>query len=121
MAFADPQTVASISSGPTSLPRVGSSANGGTFSSNDGTVKLSVSSAYSKRTRRTVRLEHAKVAADPLTSAQNLRYSGTAYLVTDFPVTGYTVAQQKEIVDALVAYLSASTGARITQLLGGEN
>jgi hypothetical protein len=68
-----------------------------------------------------VRLEHSKIAADPFVSAQNVKYSMSTYIVTDTPVTGYTIAQQKEIVDALVAYLSASTGARVTQLLGGEN
>jgi len=121
MSFADPKTVASIASGPTSLPRVGSGPNTGSFRSNDGTVQLSVSSTYGKRVRRTVRLEHAKVAADPLISSTNIRYSMSTYIVTDAPITGYTVAQQKEVVDALVAYLSASTGARVTQLLGGEN
>lgn len=45
----------------------------------------------------------------------------STYLVVDTPVTGYTVAEAKQIVDALTAYLTASTGARVTQLLGGEN
>jgi hypothetical protein len=45
----------------------------------------------------------------------------SVYLVADVPVNGYTVAEQKIVVDALVAYLTASTGARVTQLLGGEN
>jgi hypothetical protein len=31
------------------------------------------------------------------------------------------VAEQKQIVDGLTAYLTASSGARVTQLLGGEN
>jgi hypothetical protein len=43
------------------------------------------------------------------------------YVVADTPVTGYTVAEQKQVVDALVAYLTASSGAKVTQLLGGEN
>jgi len=42
-------------------------------------------------------------------------------LVVDVPVNGYTVTEAKAVVDALVAYLSASTGAKVTQLLGGEN
>jgi hypothetical protein len=45
----------------------------------------------------------------------------SVYLVVDTPKTGYTVAEQKQIVDALTAYLTASSGARATQLLGGEN
>jgi hypothetical protein len=35
---------------------------------------------------------------------------------------GYlTVAQQKQLVDGFIAFLSASSGAAITQLLGGES
>lgn len=120
MAFADPQSI-TIAAVPFSLPRTGSGVDNGTFRSNDGNVKLDVSSSYGKRTRRTVRLSHRKTAADPFVPAQNAEYSMTAYMVIDVPKTGYTVVQQKEIVDALTAYLTASTGARVTQILGGEN
>jgi hypothetical protein len=50
----------------------------------------------------------------------NQSYSTSVYLVVDAPLVGYTIAEQKQIVDALVAYLTASSGARVTQLLGGE-
>jgi len=36
------------------------------------------------------------------------------------PPYGYSVAEAKQIVDALTSYLTASTGARATQWLGGE-
>jgi hypothetical protein len=36
-------------------------------------------------------------------------------------VQGYTVAEAKYIVDALTLWATASTGAKVTQLLGGEN
>jgi hypothetical protein len=45
----------------------------------------------------------------------------SAYLVVDVPKVGYTVAEAKQIVDGLVAYLTISTGANVTKLLGGEN
>jgi len=45
----------------------------------------------------------------------------STYLVVDVPDTGFTIAEQKQIVDALTAYLTATSGARTTQLLGGEN
>jgi len=120
MAFADPQSV-TINAIANTLPRVSSGVNQGAFSKDDGLVKLSVSHAYGKRNRRTIRLDHAKVAADPLISAQNIRYSMSAYLVVDVPITGYTVTEAKQIVDGLTAYLTASSGSKVTQLLGGEN
>lgn len=120
MSFADPQTV-TIATVANTLPRISSGINAGTFQKDDGNVKLSVSHQYGKRTRRTLRLDYSKIAPDPLISAQNIKYSMSTYLVVDVPVTGFTVTEAKVIVDAFTAYMTASTGARITQLLGGEN
>ena len=120
MAFADPQSV-TINAVAQSLPRTSSGVNAGVFTKDDGLVKLSVSHQYGKRTRRTIRLDHAKIAADPLISSTSVRYSLSAYLVVDMPITGYTVAEAKQIVDALTLYLTTSSGARATQLRCGEN
>jgi hypothetical protein len=120
MAFADPQSV-TISGSTISLPRVSNGQNSGGFASNDGNVKLSVSDSYGGRTRRVLRLDQTKVAADPFVTGINTSYNMSAYLVVNTPKVGFTVAEAKAVVDALVAYLAASSGARVTQLLGGEN
>jgi hypothetical protein len=44
----------------------------------------------------------------------------SAYLVIDVPPVGYTVAEAQAVVDGFLAYLTASSGAKVTQLLGGE-
>jgi len=124
MAFADPQSV-TINAVAISLPRTGfgtaSNPNAGVFTSADGNTVLSVSDSYgAKRTRRTIRIDSSKIAADPLISAQNIKYSMSAYVVVDIPVTGFTVAEQKLVTDGFFAYLTASSGAKMTQLLGGE-
>lgn len=119
MAFADPQSV-TINAVAQSLPRTSSGTNSGEFTKDDGTVKLSVSNQYGSRTRRQLRLDHQKYATDPLISAQNVLRSMSVYIVVDVPKQGYTVVEQKQIVDALTAYLTASSGAKVTQLLGGE-
>lgn len=120
LSFADPQSV-TINAVANSLPRTSTRDTAGTFTKDDGTVKLSVSHTSGKRIRRTARLDHQKVAPDPLFPAQNSAYSMSFYVVADVPLTGYTVTEQKQIVDALVAWLSASSGANTTRLLGGEN
>jgi len=51
----------------------------------------------------------------------NAKFSMSVQLVVDTPTVGYSVAEAKQIVDALTAYLTATSGARTTQLLGGEN
>lgn len=119
MAFADPQSV-TINAVANSLPRVSSSANSSVYQKDDATVRLTISQAYGKRNRRTIRIDHRKVAPDVFTS-DNKEYSMSTYVVVDTPVTGYTNAEAKQIVDALTAYLTASSGGNVTKLLGGEN
>lgn len=120
MAYTDPQSV-TINAVAQTLARTSSGVNAGIFRKDDGTVILSFAHSYAKRTRRTVRIDFTKIAADPLISAQSIRYSMSAYLVIDQPITGFTVAEAKQIVDALTLYLTTSSGANVTKLLGGES
>ena len=120
MAYADPQTV-TINAVAQTLPRVSSGESSGVFQKDDDTVRLTVSHNVGKRKRRTIRIDHKKIASDPLMASVNVQLSMSAYIVVDIPPVGYTIAEAKEIVDALTAYLTASSGARVTQLLGGES
>lgn len=120
MAFSDPQSI-TINAVANSLPRVSSGTNSSVYQKDDGTIKLTASHQYGKRSRRTLRIDHSKIAADPLISAQNIKHSMSVYVVLDVPVTGYTVTEQKQIVDALTGYLTATAGANATKLIGGEN
>lgn len=116
MAFADPQTINSVS-----CPRTGSGINAGTFTSADGNSKITIQHTYAKRTRRSVRYDFSKIAADPLISAQNIKYSMSAYVVVDTPTTGFTVAEATAVCAALFTLLTASTNAKLIQFLGGES
>lgn len=118
--FADPQSV-TINAIANSLPRTGQGVSEGNFSKDDGTVKLKISHLYGKRSRRLIRLDHRKIAADPLATGYNKEYAMSAWLVVDVPTVGYSVTEQKQVVDGLTAYLTASSGAKVTQLLGGES
>lgn len=119
MAFADPQSV-TINAVAQSLARTGSGIDTGVFTKDDGTYKLTVSHAYGKRVRRTIRLDARKNAADVMDSSLTVPYNMAFYAVVDAPIVGYTITEQKYVVDGLVAYLAASSGAKVTQLLGGE-
>ena len=118
--LADPQSV-TINAVANSLPAIARGTNTSKYQKDDGNVALSIAHSYGKRTRRTCRLDFSKVAADPLISSQNIKYSMSAYLVIDTPVTGFTVAEAKQIVDALTGYLTATSGAKVTNILGGES
>jgi len=118
--FSDPQSV-TISGAAISLPRTSSGVNSGIFTAADGSAILSVSHTYGRRIRRFIRIDHSKIAPDPLVSAQNIKHSMSYYLVADVPVTGYTVAEAKAVYDGFVGQLNASSGALVTKFLGGEN
>lgn len=119
MAFADPQ---SINNGTAvSLPRTGSGISNGVFTSADGTVKLTISSTYGKRTRRIARLDYNKIAADPFVTTQNDSVSMSVYIVIDTPKQGYASTEQIANAAALASFLTASTNAGLTQLVGGES
>lgn len=120
MALPDPQSI-TIGGTTHSLPRVSSGNNQSTYRSNDGLVSETVSHQNGKRYRHLFRVNHSKVAADPFQSTVNAKYDLSAYIVIDAPLVGYTVAEQKAVVDGLIAQLSANTGALITKIIGGEN
>lgn len=119
MAFPDPQSV-TINAIANSLPRTGSGDNTGTFTKDDGNVKMTIAHTYGKRTRRLVRLDHRKVASDPLNAAQNLNYTMGCWLVVDVPIVGYTPAEAKQVVDGFLGNLQATSGANLVKFLGGE-
>lgn len=118
--LSDPQSV-TINAVAISLPRTSSGNNSGTYTAADGTVVETVNHTYGRRTRRAVKLQHSKIAADPLISAQNIKHSMSCTVVFDTPVTGYTAAEAKQVWDGFAAQLAASSGAMVTKVLGGEN
>lgn len=117
--FADPQTV-TINAVPQTLPRTGSGIDNGVFTEADGGSKLSIAHAYNKRARRTIRLDDKKLAADVMDSSLMVPYTMSVYCVVDVPFVGYTVTEQKQVCDGFLAYLTASSGAKVAQFLGGE-
>lgn len=96
--------------------------NSGAFQTNDGSHKLAVSHSLGNFNQRMIRLDRVQTVASPLTSGEFLEAPDSVWLVSRTPKVGYlTVAQQKQLVDGFLAFLSASSGAAITQLLGGES
>lgn len=124
MSFTDPQSVtfaAPLPVGAVTLPRVSVGKLQSTYTSTDGNVTLTASSAIGKRARRVLRLDHRKIAADPFVSGANNQYSMSCYVVFDTPILGYSVAEQLEVYRGLKGQMTASSDALITKLLGGES
>lgn len=120
MAFTDPQSI-TISGTAIALPRVNTGNNGSDYQSADGLVKLNASSAYGRRTRRVLRVDHSKLTADPYIPANNTKVSMSNYIVFDVPPAGYTNTEVLAVWAGLAAYATASSNAIIAKLLGGES
>lgn len=118
--FADPQSV-TISAVANSLPRISTVGGSSTYQKDDGNVTLLIATTSGKRNRHVIKLQHRKIAADPLVGSVNINYTMSATLTIDRPQLGYSIAEAKAIVDALTGFLTASSGGNITKVLGAES
>lgn len=117
--FSDPQSV-TLNSVATSFPRTGASLTSGRFTTADDLNVLTISHQAGRRFRRIVRLDQQQTVSDPIVPSNNIVSSMSVYMVVDHPRVGYSVAQVKYVVDGLVDWLDASSGANVTKLLGAE-
>lgn len=121
MAFADPQSI-TYNAVAKSLVKVPPNGTPGQsqFRQDTGEYVLTTSHVNGpKRTRHLARLDHQVVAADPLT-AVNAYQTMSAYIVVDIPLVGFSLTDQKYLGLALTDWLSASSAAKLIQLLAGE-
>jgi hypothetical protein len=117
--FADPQSI-TVNAVAQSLARIGTGVNLGQFAKDDGAYKLIISHEARKRQRRQIAFTHTKLASDVYNPTMNTPSSQTWRLSLDAPLVGYTITEQKQQIDGFLAWLSASSGAKLTQWLGGE-
>jgi len=122
LAFSDPQSVTiGTTPGAVSVVRVNTGSDVGKFSNYDSKVDLKVGTTYGRRTRHTARVDFSKIVTDPLVSSTNVLASGSVILTVDVPPSGFSATEQKELAVALLTWLTASTNAKLIQLIAGEN
>lgn len=113
--LADPQTINSVS-----LPRTGVGADTATYQSADGALSLRIQQVKGKdRTRSIISVQSNKIAADPIT-AVNQRVTAVASVTVTAPVSGFTAAELKDLFVGLSTVLTATSGATLVKILGGE-
>lgn len=120
MALGDPLSI-TINSVATDLNRVSTAENSSSYRKDDGTWRLTARHSYGKRNRTNIRLDNVVTAADPFTPSINKEINMFVSVSIDRPAAGFTNTQIKYAVDALTAYLTASSGANVTKLLGGQS
>lgn len=116
--FADPVTVA-VNAVNKSLTRNSVGDRRALYESSADGLTLTITHVKGKRDRHTVRLDVVKTAADPLLDGVSRQYSMSAYLIVDAPPLGFSAAEQKINVKALLDFLAASTNTE--KVLAGES
>lgn len=119
--FADPQTI-TLSAVAKTLVKVpsGKVENISKFTGDDGNTVVTVhQNSTNNRFRRELRLTLTKVAPDPIT-AINKTLNASVVIVVDEPKYGFTDAELIAAYAAISTHASASSNAKLTQLLNGE-
>lgn len=121
MALADPQSI-TVDAVPTPLPRVQFGANEGIFANPANTLRLRVAHNPARQgsTSHVASIQMTKVAEDPLTSV-NSEVTAQAHIVIRAPRSGFTLEEQKDLVQALTTYLSENSFANTVKILGSEH
>jgi hypothetical protein len=115
----DPQSV-TVGGSTISLPRTGADRGSADYTSADGLSQLRVVQTVTNANRRTsISLKTNKIAADPIT-AVNSRKSDLWTITNTAPLDGFTVTEIRDQLIGLANALTASSGALITKILGGE-
>lgn len=116
--FADPQSL-TVNAVAKSLPRVSTQGRTSKYENPTEGLTLDVNHRITKtQTSRLVKVTKTKIAADPLDPTVNQSYSMSAHVVINTPVSGFTDAEQLQIVKALKDFL---TDANIGKITSGES
>lgn len=112
MSFSDPQTI-TVNTVAKSLVRIKSDGFKSIYRTADEEFSFTISHQEAKkRTRRMVRVDQRKIAADPLTAVNEWRNAGI-YLVIDEPEIGFSDAELDYVVQALKTWLSTANVLKV--------
>lgn len=117
--FTDPMVI-TINAIAKSLNRTGSGSDSSGYATGDRAFRVTIGHTYGRRTRRVIKMVHDTLTANPLVTGQYVSGSVSVHLVVDAP-SGYDATLLKQDVDGFLAYLTASSGANVGKLLGGES
>lgn len=124
MAISDPVAI-TVNSVAVSLPKTGTLEHGATYTKDDGTIIVRVNHVPAKnsqgQSKRTLELAVLKTAADPLNASINVQKTFRFFLNAVEPAVGFTIAEKKDIAQALMTWVNATSGANLVKWLGGES
>jgi hypothetical protein len=62
-----------------------------------------------------------KTSADPLNASVNVQKTFRFFLNAQEPAVGFSIAEKKDIAQALMTWVNATSGANLVKWLGGES
>lgn len=118
--FADPQSI-TVATVAKSLPRVSVGNRTATYTNGDESIALTLShvSGNRGRSRRLVRVDFTKTAADPFVAGNNREVSMSTYLVIDEPSDN--AFSNTEVLDNVLSLVGWLTSANLTKVIAGES
>lgn len=118
--FSDTTTL-TVATVARTLTRIAFGDQKGIFQDATNGLKLTISHLLTKgnRKRLSVRLDHAKTAADPFIAGMSKPVSGSVLLTADYPALGYTTAEMEDHLEAFADWLKVQ--ANRDKLVNGES
>lgn len=116
--FSEPQSV-TVNAIANDLQRVSFGNRTGIFEDVADGQRLTIAHQSGKRSRRTVRFDITKVAADPLLDGVSRQYSMSAYLVVDHPLVGFDTAEIEDNISGLTDWCGVV--GNLTKVVNGES
>lgn len=112
MALADPQVV-TVNSVAQSMPLITREGRKSVYMTADGLFELSISHQPTKdRTRSQVQIVQKAIVADPLTAVNDYDFL-KFYCVLDHPNSGFTLAQQQQLITGFKTWLDSTMVGKI--------
>lgn len=121
MSFAEPLAITFPPGTALALPRTSVGKDESEYTTADGLTEVIASHSYGKRTRRLLRVNTTKMAADPFKSSENVKRSMSLYIVFDLPESGFTYAETLAVYTGFKTMFSANGDNMVGKLLGGES
>jgi len=116
--FSEPQTV-TVSGAAVNLPRVAFGDRNGLFELVPAGIRLRITHLLGKRTRRTVRFDFTKTAADPLLDGVSREYSMSVITTADHPPVGFSPAEIEANIKVSNTWLAAA--GNLSKVANGES
>jgi len=122
MSLSDPITV-TISGTPVILPKIYGQGKESKYASADGLVNVSANHTLVKqgRERHLLRIDHSKLTTNPFDTSKNMKVDMAYYVVFDLPPAGYSDAEALAVFAGFNTFMTATSNAVVTKLLGGES